>query len=126
MTLARRTVAALLLATVTAGCMQWAAVDLGGPALTPEMVSSDVRLLSAGGDTLVLSDVVLRGDSITGREESGVPASVALAELRALEVRRASPAMMLAPAFLIGFIVVPRTLSHAVRDPQGPVITDGS
>jgi hypothetical protein len=101
-------------------------VDLGGPALTPEKVSSDVRLLSAGGDTIVLSDASLRGDSITGLRESGAPASVALSELQGLEVRRPSPAMLLAPAFLIGFIVVPRTFSHAIRDPQGPVITDGS
>jgi hypothetical protein len=106
--------------------MQWSAVDLAGPALTPDKVSSDVRLLSASGDTLVLSDASLRGDSITGLRESGVPATVALSELQALQVRRISPAMALAPAFLIGFIVVPRTFSHAVRDPQGPVITDGS
>lgn len=122
----RRIPAALLLAAVTAGCMQWAAVDLAGPALTPEKVPSDVRLLRASGDTLVLTDAALRGDSITGFQASGVPASVALSELQVLQVRRISPAMALAPAFLIGFIVVPRTFSHAVRDPQGPVITDGS
>jgi len=122
----RRIPAALLLATVTAGCMQWSAVGLDGPALTPESVTSDVRLLRASGDTLVLSDASLRGDSITGLQESGVPASVAVSELQELQVRRSSPAMLLAPAFIIGFIVVPRTFSHAIRDPQGPVITDGS
>lgn len=123
----RRVAATQLLATLTAGCMQWAAVDLAGPALRPGGLSSDVRLQSAGGDTIVLTDAQLRGDSITGYGESGVPATVALSELRSLEVRRASAVMVLAPALLIGFIVVPRTLSHSVREPRGPVIiSDGS
>jgi len=124
--MSRRAIAAVLLPVVTAGCMQWAALDLSGPAFAPESVPSDVRLLRAAGDTLVLTDAALRGDSITGFRESGAPASVALSELQALQVRRPGPAILLAPAVIIGFIVVPRVFSHSIRDASGPVVTDGS
>jgi hypothetical protein len=123
----RRIPATLLLASVTAGCTQWAVVDLSGPSLTPEDVPSDVRLLGAAGDTIVLRDAALRGDSITGFREGGAPASVALSDVQSLEGRRAGPIVMLAPALIIGFIVVPRVFSHSVREgTPGSVVTDGS
>jgi len=118
----RRVVAALLLAAVAAGCVQWAAVDLDGPALAPGSVPSNVRLLRASGDTVLLTDAALRGDSITGFRASGVPATVALSELQGLEVRRATPAMVLAPAIIIGLLVVPRTFSHWARGSSGSSI----
>lgn len=98
-------------------------MDLEGPAIAPEDVTSEVRITRADGDTIVLRDAAMRADSIAGVEEDGAAAAVAISDLRALEARRVAPLVLLMPAIIIGFIVVPRVFNHSVRDPMPPVVT---
>jgi hypothetical protein len=112
--------------SLTAGCMQWKAVDLDGPGIAPQDVTAEVRITRSDGDTITLRDAAIRADSITGLEDDGSAAAVALSDVHGLEARRVNPVVLLMPAIVIGFIVVPRVFNHTVRD-QTPssVVTDG-
>lgn len=122
----QRPVAVVLLASLVTGCMQWKSVDLSGPGIAPEDVTTEVRITRADGDTIVLRDAAMRADTISGVEPSGAPASVPLSDVHAFESRRISPLVLLMPAIIVGFIVVPRVLNHTVRNTPTPIGAAGS
>jgi hypothetical protein len=110
----------LLLPAVTA-CMMWRPAELAriGPQDGPERV----RVTRADSSRVVLEYPALRGDSITGTDESGAPAGVALQEVAALEGWEIDPGFFFVPA-IVGFLLL---LSHFPLDdrPSSGVATDG-
>jgi len=106
--------------------MQWKRVDLQGPGIAPGDVTSEVRIARADGDTIVLRDAALRADSITGVGPSGVSTSVSVSDIQGFESRRISPVVLLMPAVIIGFVVVPRVFNHSVRTGTPAPIGAGS
>jgi hypothetical protein len=104
--------------------MEWKR-PVSGPAIVPADVSSQVRVTRADGTSVVIIEAMMRSDSITGYERSGLPANVALADVQTLEAWRLDPGFLFVPVIVAALIVVPRVLSRSLRGPSTGV-TSGS
>jgi hypothetical protein len=119
-----KSVTLVLLATLTSACVAWQPAPMNGPGITPEDVTSRVRITRTDSTTVVLTEAMLRSDSITGYEESGARRSVAISDVQMLEARRPSPAVVLLPALVVAAIVIPRVFSRSLRDSSGDIVVE--
>lgn len=107
--LARRPIAALLLALLT-GCQVWQPAIADPATLIPVERPRSVRVTLLDGAMLTVRDPIMRNDSIVPTETGG--AAVAASDIRLFEVQRFSAKKTI--VFIIAGVVLAATWTRAV------------